>query len=134
MKEQHLIIPPSDLVQEWWDEARDQFVNSGIIEEYVVRVAAQWGADQELEACVEWLGDAPVVWDNDKEAHPGSYLREARRPKSLKLAEKATRYLDDAVLRGDCITTTEAMPYIRKALQRLEELESEITKQLGILC
>jgi hypothetical protein len=41
----------------------------------------QLAADNELEACVEWLGDAPVVWDNDKEMHPGYHLRNSRRPK-----------------------------------------------------
>jgi hypothetical protein len=77
--QQHPITPPPELVQQWFREV------SGAPVEHIATCAAQWGADQELEACVEWLGDAPVVWDNNGDLHPGSYLRDARRPKpSLK--------------------------------------------------
>ena len=53
----------------------------------------QMAADEELEACVEWLGDAPVVWENNEEIHPGSYLRIARRPKPT-LKELALKDLE----------------------------------------
>ena len=45
-------------------------------------------------------------------------------PKPPSLAEQATAELDDAVMRGDCITTTDAMPLLRAALKRLAELEA----------
>jgi hypothetical protein len=46
-------------------------------------LAARWGADQELEACYEWLED----WDE-----PDSYavpMRAARRPNPPSLKEQA---------------------------------------------
>jgi hypothetical protein len=61
--------------------------------QYLIARAAQWGADQELEACVEWLGDAPVVYNDNKDLHPGSYLRDARRPKPPSLKEQALKML-----------------------------------------
>jgi hypothetical protein len=60
----------------------------------VIDQAAQWGADQELEACVEWLGDAPVVYNDNKDLHPGSYLRDARRRKPPSLKEQALAALE----------------------------------------
>jgi len=73
------------------------------------------GADQELEESSNWL-----VLNGYGEA--ASRLRATRRPPSL--AEQATAELDEAVMRGDCITTTDAMPLLRAALNRLSELEA----------
>ena len=53
----------------------------------------------------------------------GESLRDARRPKPPSLAEQATAELDIAVIRGDCITTSDAIPSLRAALKRLQELE-----------
>jgi hypothetical protein len=77
---------------------------------------AQQIADQELEACVEWLPSDLTI--------NGESLRDARRPKPPSLAEQATAELDIAVIRGDCITTSDAIPSLRAALKRLQELES----------
>jgi len=49
-------------------------------------VAAQWGADQELEACCEWL-----MYENDRQG-----LRAACRPKPPSLKEQAIAVLEDA--------------------------------------
>jgi hypothetical protein len=52
---------------------------------YLCTQAAQWGADQELEACCEWLAK--------KQGHSGTLLfnalRAARRPKPPSLKEQA---------------------------------------------
>ena len=101
-------------------------------EERLIERAAQWGYDQrgevneaklqqardeELEACCEWLVlNGCVVAANA--------LRSARRPKPPSLAKTATYELDEAVMRGDCITTTDAMPHLRAALELLAELEN----------
>ena len=77
---------------------------------------AQQIADQELEACCKWLPKLPP-WSADD-------LRRHRRPKPPSLAEQATAELDDAVMRGDCITTTDAMPLLRAAIKRLAELDT----------
>ena len=50
--------------------------------------AAQWGADQELEACCEWfVRDWTDIETADK-------LRDARRPKPPSLKEQALAELD----------------------------------------
>ena len=41
------------------------------------------------------------------------------------LSQHATTELDDAVTRGDCITTTDAMPVLRNALQRFAEVTKD---------
>jgi len=52
--EQHPITPPPELVQAWSDEA---LTASGMFEVKMkfATYAAQWGADQELDACCEWF-------------------------------------------------------------------------------
>ena len=85
MSNQHPITPPLELVQEWWDKVPGTFT-SLVDETHLATQAAQWGADQELEACCEWL----------REFHPGGteQLRTARRPKPPSLKEKAYDALD----------------------------------------
>ena len=89
--QQHPITPPPDLVREWL-RGRPEGEHAHT---YIATQAAQWGADQELEACVEWLGDAPVVYNDNDDLHPGSYLRDARRPRSS-LKEQALALLNKA--------------------------------------
>ena len=86
---------------------------TGAFADLVTR-AAQWGADQELEACCEWLQhDYPNIGANA--------LRATRRPKPPSLKEQALAALDDAIMRGDCITISDALPTIRRALEALPE-------------
>jgi hypothetical protein len=121
MTQQHPISPPPDLVRKWatWRNAVDE-------ESFWRRIAteaAQWGADQELEACCEWVSGYCPTWPDGTK--PEAELRAARRPLPPTLAEQATAELDDAVMRGDCVTTTDAMPLLRAALNRLVELEAQ---------
>jgi hypothetical protein len=81
-------------------------------EQYIAARAAQWGADQELEACCEWTKETLEL--------PGSanQLRNARRPKPPSLKEQALGILDEAhydVLEDDQIAT------IRRALKALDD-------------
>jgi len=107
-QQQHPITPPPELVQQWKSSARRL--------DLVVARAAQWGADQELEACCEWL----VRNYNYPEA--GNPLRAARRPKPPSLKEQALEQLDGiaAVFRmshgGDIVCDK-----IRRALEALPE-------------
>jgi hypothetical protein len=129
MTDKHPITPPPELVHQWHKEACLDPYHGGTFFEsktlkHVATQAAQWGADQELEACCEWL----EAYDYDEVGRQlAELLRAARRPKPPTLAEQAKAELDDAVMRGDCITTTDAMPYLRRAIQRLAELEKQIT-------
>lgn len=117
--------PPPELVEQWGEDWYRSKVKHTDLQSYIVAKAVQWGADTELEACCEWL-DVPNNRSDrgDGWLMPGR-LRAARRPKPASLAETATYELDEAVMRGDCISTTDAMPHLRAALKRLAELENQ---------
>ena len=90
MSNQHPITPPTELVDKWYDE----WLNADDLTHLDTRVAilaARWGADQELEACCEWLRK-----DSDANELVGLHavyldhnLRAARRPKPPTLKEQA---------------------------------------------
>jgi hypothetical protein len=84
---EHPITPPPELVQKWFDQAA---LATNRIHCIATR-AAQWGADQELEACCEWLdgvGDLALQ------------LRTDRRPKPPSLKERALKGLDIMIANG----------------------------------
>jgi hypothetical protein len=81
MTNQHPITPPYELIEEWIE----QFKGDHPI--YIATQAAQWGADQELEACVEWLEQNQGRWEIPMA------LRDARRPKPPSLKEQALEIL-----------------------------------------
>lgn len=53
----HPITPPPELIQQWLGEYFGCIVNGepSASERYLATQAARWGADQELEACCEWI-------------------------------------------------------------------------------
>jgi hypothetical protein len=82
--------------------------------------SAQWGADQELEACCEWLVNAL----HDREM--GAELRAARRPKPPSDKEQALAALDwlsiePCLINGVDVNAAVRAKYdtIRKALEAL---------------
>ena len=110
MTQEHLITPPPELVQQWAKGARlpDRLATEAQWQQRFATQAAQWGADQELEACCVWMADET----------PANYieaLRAARRPKPPSLKEQALAMLDD--------TEVDAVHYdtIRKALEQLDD-------------
>ena len=122
MTEQHPITPLPELIEQWRQDTLPGYRIGGVIDFAIT--AARWGADQELEACCEWLKKGPYGFSIAATAPcMTGRLRADRRPKLSSLADQATTQLDEAVMRGDCITTTEAMPVLRAALERLKELE-----------
>jgi hypothetical protein len=110
----HPITPTPELVQEWWESTIPNQSTSVKISAQLCTKAAQWGADQELEACCEWLDKSTVGM--------AELLRDARRPKPLSLKEQAlealkrqsTRSVPSLVSTNDCET-------IRRALEALPE-------------
>jgi hypothetical protein len=80
----NFLVPPQKLVQKWWDNVPGTFT-SLVDETELATQAAQWGADQELEACCEWLPKLPPWSAND--------LRKHRRPKPPSLAKRALHIL-----------------------------------------
>ena len=90
MTKQHPIIPPQELVREWQREANH---NEAMFPQ-VAALAAQWGADMELEACCEWL--VSEVWFRYKH-EAVQELRAARRPKPPSLKEQALERCNDYI-------------------------------------
>jgi len=102
MTNQHPITPPLELVQQWADMLSQRS------DHHVFSLAAQWGADQELEACCEdlrWRGAASEMI---------KYLRTARRPEPPSLKEQALDELASAERLYPADWST-----IRKALEAL---------------
>jgi hypothetical protein len=79
----HPITPPPELVQEWREEAAHRQYSVSETEDYLIEQAAQYSADQELEACCEWIGSEGLAGYTSRE------LRAARRPKPPSLKEQA---------------------------------------------
>jgi hypothetical protein len=105
------ITPPPELVQQWCDASKTGEIHFDV-DDLATR-AAQWGADQELEACCEWLAG----WCRDE--YPGGIgnLRAARRPKAPSLKEQALEALD----RIDQLPTADDQHTIRRALEALPD-------------
>jgi hypothetical protein len=111
----HPITPPPELVQQWSDIA---LAASGMFEVKMqfATLAAQWGADQELEAC---LGEVSFL--NGQAL--ADRVRAARRPKPPSLKEQAKQ----ALFRFDANAHTNAdemqddFDLIRRALEQLND-------------
>jgi len=75
----HPITPLPQLVQQWFKQAHESADPDNQLSYYdfIATCAAQWGADQELEACCEWLKD-PCAADMPSLAKDLQY---SRRPK-----------------------------------------------------
>ena len=118
MTDNHPIIPPPELVQQW-DEECDSGYNPEIDNTFdalkcFASKAAQWGADQELEACISAIL-----------SHPGfeqpelfvEVLRAARRPKppnkkqrGLTALEATNLKEDDPLLYQEILNAIEGLP------------------------
>jgi hypothetical protein len=116
----HPITPPPELVREWGRDANLSGVpyndEHWAYEQHIANRAAQWGADQELEACCEWLED----WvGNDSYAIP---MRAARRPKPPSLKEQALELARPAGTEGAHVTFgPEELALIRRALESIND-------------
>ena len=124
---EHPITPPPELVAKLWREAsagRDD-APIGEIFNHGVLLAYAAGADQELEACCEWL--------DSKGSPNASRLRTARRPKPPSLKKQAlgalsradkdalTNPLTGEVVALRTILNKEQSDTIRRALEQLDD-------------
>jgi hypothetical protein len=118
MDKQHPITPPPELVSEWVGE----YLKSGELGTspvFIATRAAQYGADQELEACCEviekhkWFGNS---------FYRITELRAARRPKPPSLKQQALAQLDAIQLdlnNSDIFGAN--TDTIRRALEQLDD-------------
>jgi hypothetical protein len=102
------ITPPPELVEQWEEQWCNIPVIRPSINSYIATQAAQWGADQELEACCAWLPKLPPWSAND--------LRKHRRPKPPSLAKRALHILGT---HGDLSCAEHDT--IRRALEALDD-------------
>jgi hypothetical protein len=100
------ITPPPELLKQWEDDWFDGRQNVDVL----LLEAFQAGADQELEACREWLHQS----QNPRWAEA---LRAARRPKPPSLKEQALEMLENAWEGGHI--NNNAAQTIRRALEAL---------------
>jgi hypothetical protein len=110
---QHPITPPPELVQKWFTEQRGL---SEASRQHIATRAAQWGADQELEACCEYLVRC-AQW----EPEDVDELRAERRPEPPSMKEQALVALH-AVATGanDMREQRQDFETIRLALEQLD--------------
>jgi hypothetical protein len=111
--QQHPITPPPELVQQWtsWAcEMDDQSWNC------MATWAAQWGADQELQAVCQ------ILFSDPSASYTLSEIRAARRPKPPSLKEQALADFDWLVGRTlGRPEFDERSERIRRALEQLPE-------------
>ena len=118
--QQHPITPPPELVEQLRKEAP---IGGVARERHLIAAAYRAGADQELEACCEWLKAKEWI-------HPefSNELRAARRPKPPSLKEQALAQTN-AILndpnRALLTEVRETLELNRRALERLQELEGQ---------
>jgi hypothetical protein len=111
MTNQHPIVPPPDKIHNWL-----QLEKIGYTIEQIITVAAQYGADQELEACCEYVYERLKL---TTAAHIAQDLRTSRRPKPPSLKEQALLAIDTAV--ADDRLSADVAAVVRRALEALPE-------------
>ena len=111
-QQQHPITPPPELRRLWVQEAQRISPYDPVKwMQHVSEKAAQWGADQELEACCELLKQKGVpAW---------SLLRSHRRPKPPSLKEQSLKHLE--VMERDGLYLPEILQDLRHALELITD-------------
>ena len=149
MTDQHPISVPDELLRQWcqwnplqtpeelWRKIANNSAQWGAdqqlkLDAEQINQAWQKGADQELDACCEWLGvqetRSPKWFDLRHDACAlVSDLRAARRPKPPIKADQALAVLDTAPKAGTPTVTLDIDQFdtILLALGRMKELEAQ---------
>ena len=108
---EHPITPPEATVLSLRNSAPHGIRDAGVTRElWLINHAYAAGADQELEASIEYLYEEGYMGTSCR-------LRAARRPKPPSLKERALEALD----RMDQLPTAEDQRIIRRALEALPE-------------
>ena len=116
--QQHPITPPPELFKQWEDNILNERDNVDHVLDCAWRNGFQAGADQELEACCQWLADdhTPVL---------AQRLRAARRPKPTSLKEQALKILEEEpeadYMKELIVFDTAQVEIIRRALEQLDD-------------
>ncbi len=111
MTENHPITPPLELLKQWEDDWFEEREHADVL----LIQAFQAGADQELEACLNWL--------TNRERFPVGHeaiedLKADRRPKPPSLKEQALEALAHILNNS---STQLGADTIRRALEKLDD-------------
>jgi hypothetical protein len=117
MDEHPITPPPPELVAEWVGTIYQQTEDDDQRDLYIATRAAQWGADQELEACCEVLA-RELICDGK---HVATDLRMIRRSKLSSLKEQALDALTLLCKGPDTTAFVTCRDTIRRALEALPE-------------
>ena len=116
MTDQHPITPPQEKVDQWGEEWHHSKISDTVdLDTYLATQAAQWGADQELEATLGLMATLNI--------RGVDYVRNARRPaKPPSLKEQALSELEEIMTElhdetGSAFTASA----IRRALEALDD-------------
>ena len=112
--QQHPITPPAELIKQWVSAFYDTPIVPGEFSIDIAIKAARWGADQELEACCEWV--SPFSHDD---CYYEDKLRNARRPKPPSLKEQALSELNLTADPDGAELSRTQVELIRRALEAL---------------
>jgi hypothetical protein len=110
MSQEHSITPSEEVVDGWESEWH-HYNGKYTYEMFMAKQAARWGADQELEACCEWLLDNGYALLSPE-------MRKDRRPKQPSLKQQALDALDYSL---ELEVNGERYDIIRRALESLPE-------------
>ena len=92
-----------------------EMFRSGTRMDAMCKAIAQWGADEELEACCEWLDEMTIL-------NGSNALRAARRPKPPSLKEQALMALKVLPTpAGEVTLDITHLNTIRRALEALDD-------------
>ena len=117
--QQHPITPPLKLVKQWLEDGPEDGELS--ISRHIATQAAQWGSDQELEACCQVLYaryDIPNCIAPRMAEDMREWLRASRRPKPPSLKDQALKALDNISIAS---FEQDAANTIRRALEQLDD-------------
>jgi hypothetical protein len=119
MTNQHPVTPPPELVQQWvaeiWHEGTP--VRVALSDEHIATRAAQWGADQELLACGNYLKQC-AAWEEEDVTEFYNY----RRPRPLSLKELALESVKRFEKSGEFFSDQmRELEFIRKALETIND-------------
>ena len=120
MTNNHPITPPPELFAEWLAEAKRLHPKEslGFISGQIAQLAYRSGADQELEACINYFHEYDPSWGENSELITG--LRSWRRPKLPSLKEQALALISHDP-ENQPFLSEEGIAIIRRALESLPE-------------
>ena len=113
---QHPVTILADTITEWRTFYRKTYKGNLSEIDYIAANSAQWGADQELEACCEWLS-----WRISR--HMSEQLRATRRPKPQSETDLALTDLEHLLDVAKSSGVFNPPDNIRRCLERLKKLE-----------